>query len=1065
FLRPGAVVRNVNFLGVIGKDRVSVVSNWNEGLVENIYVEMNYVFTAASGNKNNGNPGGVIVAKNRASGIVRNSIAVLKAVEGANLTFLGGVVGQNAGNIQNSQLITALGVNLIYVNTGTIVVSEKYPDLAAFYTNVNLEAYGDDWTFIEGLLPHLGTFSEDFAVNNGDLYSASSLVLNIASNYGYLLSLKEIVEGITLDGHTLTASSEVLAGTKVTVVITSLYTDKVLEVEITVLENSYEVSEYQEVYEFDFIREISEEALYKATPVITILYNGNPWSGILTAESANEAIARYEDGKIVAVGDGSTTITFFADGIMVTKVTINSIMYNPVRTVSELEAVGASANSLSQKYILMNDIDVNGTLKTIAHYNDGYQSMTNGFKGIFDGNGYKIMNFSAVYSNPATVANCSLFGTVASSGIIKNLNVINVTVDKRISGGIATINYGTIENCFVDVLFTYSTSSDHNNPMGGLASKNYGSISNSIVVLRVKYGISTVNIGSIAGRAYADSVITNCYAISPLGLFESATPTNGGIDDGNTENSAAYATLEEFYLNADLESFNDDWTFTEGLFPHLGTFSEEIVLLNDNKNLYLDIPYLLELEHNYQVSISLKDSIEGVTLTGNSVNATVLVPVGSKVIVVVSSLYTDTILEVELTVFESPYEVESYQEDYVFDFIKGLSEEALYKQDLVISITYNGEAWSGELTGLSSNSEIAILENGKVVALGDGVALIGIYAGAILLATINVESIMYNPVYTNEEFLAIGTNLETLSAKYILMNDLDFNNAKINAFSSWKTFNSDSKLAFSGVFDGNNYSIKNFEPIYNTTDSSDRDISLFGFLRPGAVVRNVNFLGVIGNDRVSVVSNWNEGLVENIYVEMNYVFTAAPGNKNNGNPGGVIVAKNRASGTVRNSIAVLKAVEGANLTFLGGVVGQNAGAINNCQLITALEVNLTYANTGTLVDSEKYPDLADFYTTANLEAYGDNWTFGEGFLPHLGIFSEDYEVENEVLEIAQNSSLALLVSSKYGHSLELKAAQEGVTLVGSDLSTLDVAIGTQIIVLVKSPNVSVVEEITITVIE
>ncbi|HHX80294.1 MAG TPA: hypothetical protein GX692_04430, partial [Acholeplasmataceae bacterium] len=124
------------------------------------------------------------------------------------------------------------------------------------------------------------------------------------------------------------------------------------------------------------------------------------------------------------------------------------------------------------------------------------------------------------------------------------------------------------------------------------------------------------------------------------------------------------------------------------------------------------------------------------------------------------------------------------------------------------------------------------------------------------------------------------------------------------------------------------------------------------------------------------------------------------------------------------------------------------------------DVPVTYSGTGSVANSSKYQDLTDFYENADLEAYGSDWTFTEGLLPHLGEFVEEFVVHNEALEIAQSSTVTLSVSSKYGHYLELKNGQAGVSLNGNDLSVEDVEIGTEIVIQIKSNYVSDVQEFT-----
>ena len=73
--------------------------------------------------------------------------------------------------------------------------------------------------------------------------------------------------------------------------------------------------------------------------------------------------------------------------------------------------------------------------------------------------------------------NCALFGWIGESGVVRNLNVLNASIEGRISGGIVNTNYGLVENCFVSTVVNYQPATgDTNNPIGAVCSKNYGDI-------------------------------------------------------------------------------------------------------------------------------------------------------------------------------------------------------------------------------------------------------------------------------------------------------------------------------------------------------------------------------------------------------------------------------------------------------------------------------------------------------------------------------------------------------------------------------------------------------------
>ncbi len=105
-----------------------------------------------------------------------------------------------------------------------------------------------------------------------------------------------------------------------------------------------------------------------------------------------------------------------------------------VYTVEDLNNV---RNDLSGTYYLMNDIDLAG-----YDWEPIGNSYSTGFKGIFDGQGYRIKN---VYVNNAA-DNQGLFGY--NKGTIKNLGVVSSYIGGEYSVGMVGCNTGTVGNCY-----------------------------------------------------------------------------------------------------------------------------------------------------------------------------------------------------------------------------------------------------------------------------------------------------------------------------------------------------------------------------------------------------------------------------------------------------------------------------------------------------------------------------------------------------------------------------------------------------------------------------------------
>ena len=269
-----------------------------------------------------------------------------------------------------------------------------------------------------------------------------------------------------------------------------------------------------------------------------------------TDGGSNSIVKEYEENETITDADlpDLTSDTLIHKGWKseidktVTKdVTYTAMMYHPVKTVADFNAIGATTQSLRESYILTKDIDAAGeTINTVAHNDTG-----KAFSGVFDGNGHTISNCTPTTSTANKGFNCSLFGTVAASGVIRNLNVVNATINTRFGGGIATLNWGTIENCFISATVTVSTSTAAN-PTGGIASKNAGGkIRNCVAVIKAGSGVTNAFVGGIAGRTTnKNSVIENCYLYSEtFEIFE--TSASGDANDlRQTTNAQAVKTAE-----------------------------------------------------------------------------------------------------------------------------------------------------------------------------------------------------------------------------------------------------------------------------------------------------------------------------------------------------------------------------------------------------------------------------------------------------------------------------------------------------------------------------------------
>ncbi|PGH37997.1 MAG: hypothetical protein CRN43_17865 [Candidatus Nephrothrix sp. EaCA] len=141
------------------------------------------------------------------------------------------------------------------------------------------------------------------------------------------------------------------------------------------------------------------------------------------------------------------------------------------------------------------------------------------FTGTFDGGNFSINNFYV----KRTAEKVGLFGTVGTSGVVKNLGV-NGAGEKAAEGNsyghnqytgiLAASNEGTIDKCHTKGNVSASSPSYYSY-VGGLAGHNGGSISNSYATGNASASPSSSPARSYAGglAGYSDSGhISNSYA-------------------------------------------------------------------------------------------------------------------------------------------------------------------------------------------------------------------------------------------------------------------------------------------------------------------------------------------------------------------------------------------------------------------------------------------------------------------------------------------------------------------------------------------------------------------------
>ena len=446
------VIKNLSVINVTLDGKGGVLASWaNRGTIENCYVE---VTVTGTNNVSSQNDIGAFIWRCQQPITIKNCISVVTVAEGVSTTYVGGVVGMHLGTMKNCQSIVLSGEALKVFTSehasvkGTTETSAVYTSVADFYTNVDKTKYsGDIWVLVEGYLPHLNKMTKELVpvviTSAEEVYAGNSINVS-ATNAN--LSLKESIDGVTLENGLLTVADTVASDTVITLVATSVYFKDVSEERtVTVLKNNYEV--VSESQSLTFTTGI--QGVTKQSAGITVSLNDEPITEGYVLGSDNESVVKVVNNEVVMMGVGTANVTVSVNGSVIFNLPVTvSEAYIPVTKASDLSAI---ANNLKGKYILMNDIDFEGAEFAAI----GTQKVAaSAFAGVFDGNGYSIQNIKPVKSTVSGASNDrSIFGYL-NGATIKNLSVTGAEID-GFGGVLGTlVAASTIENCYVQVTVT-----------------------------------------------------------------------------------------------------------------------------------------------------------------------------------------------------------------------------------------------------------------------------------------------------------------------------------------------------------------------------------------------------------------------------------------------------------------------------------------------------------------------------------------------------------------------------------------------------------------------------------
>jgi filamentous hemagglutinin family protein len=153
------------------------------------------------------------------------------------------------------------------------------------------------------------------------------------------------------------------------------------------------------------------------------------------------------------------------------------------------------------------------------------------FTGLFDGQGQTIANLTIA----STAQNIGLFGSIGSTGVVRNLNLTDVTVsgpNSQFVGTLAGTNAGTISNVSAtDVAVSVGS----NGNGGGLVGLNSGIITNAFATGDVTGSAGINGFTTLGGLAAVNlGSISNSFATVAVGSPNVANLQAGGLVGNNT---------------------------------------------------------------------------------------------------------------------------------------------------------------------------------------------------------------------------------------------------------------------------------------------------------------------------------------------------------------------------------------------------------------------------------------------------------------------------------------------------------------------------------------------------
>ena len=222
-----------------------------------------------------------------------------------------------------------------------------------------------------------------------------------------------------------------------------------------------------------------------------------------------------------------------------------------IATAEDLNDIGNHPEDFNKHFIMVNDInlaDYTGTSFNMIGIYVGWRSPDNKpFRGVFDGNGHRIYNFTHSSTNMIPIG---LFRLVNDPNAkIMNLRLVNPNVDAGsgeeagwlVGSLVGYLEDGTVANCRVEGCQVWGAE-----PIGGMVAWSGGLITDCYAEGTVIGTYVSDDVGGLVGYNEGD-IISNCYSVGNVRGGISSWDVGGLVgnhDKGTIINCYSTATVE-----------------------------------------------------------------------------------------------------------------------------------------------------------------------------------------------------------------------------------------------------------------------------------------------------------------------------------------------------------------------------------------------------------------------------------------------------------------------------------------------------------------------------------------